>query len=390
MRIGLFTDTYFPQINGVATSVRMHKENLEKLGHQVFVFTTSDPHAAPEARVFRIASIPFVNAKRISFMFYPGLFKLVRALELDLIHTHTEFSLGIFGRSMARQLRIPLVHTYHTIYEHYTHYITRFGVLDPVAKKLARKISVDFCNSADQLIVPSAKVKDLLHSYRIKRPVTVIPTGINLEKFNKNNYCMYKTAALRASLGIEPDQKVLLYIGRLSKEKNIDELLLYWKEYHTGNPHVRFLLVGDGPDRKRLQEITEELGIAGHTFFAGAVGWEQIGMYYQLGDVFVNASQSESQGLTFLEAMASGLPVVAKADPCLEGLLSPSINGYTFRNQAEFNQGLSNVLNNTALREQLSAAAVNSTQNLAGGAFAKSLAGLYAGMLVDQQESVAN
>ena len=139
MKIGLFTDTYYPQINGVATSVLMLKRNLEMRGHQVYVFTTTDPKAdSEEINVYRVPSIPFISARRVGMFYNPRLSKIIKGLGLDVIHTHTEFSLGIFGRSMARELNIPFLHTYHTIYEDYTHYLGKLGVFDPIAKMAVR------------------------------------------------------------------------------------------------------------------------------------------------------------------------------------------------------------------------------------------------------------
>jgi 1,2-diacylglycerol 3-alpha-glucosyltransferase len=170
MKIGLFTDTYYPQINGVATSVLMLKENLELRGHKVYVFTTTDPKAdSKETNVYRVPSIPFVSARRVGTFYNPRLAKFIKKLGLDIIHTHTEFSLGIFGRAMAKELNIPFLHTYHTIYEDYTHYIGNLRVFDPIAKKAVRKISINFCNSADKVIVPTEKVKDYFYPMSLNR-----------------------------------------------------------------------------------------------------------------------------------------------------------------------------------------------------------------------------
>ncbi|MDF2923501.1 MAG: 1,2-diacylglycerol 3-glucosyltransferase [Paenibacillaceae bacterium] len=383
MKIGLFTDTYYPQVNGVATSVLMHKQYLEMLGHRVFVFTTTDPKAImPELGVFRISSIPFASTRRIGTFFHPKVTKMIRRLELDVIHTHTEFSLGIMGRSLAKELKIPFVHTYHTIYENYTHYIIKFGLLEPVAKKLARTISTRFCNSADQVIVPTEKVRELLLSYCVNKDIAVIPTGINADRFSKSNCCPAALMELRASLGIGASDKLLLYIGRISREKNIDLLLRYVQRYLQSKEHVKLLLVGDGPERRKLEEAVEEGGMADRILFAGEVPWDRIAMYYQLGDLFVSASQSETQGITYTEALASGLPVVAKADPCLDGVIRNDCNGFMFHEQADFIQRIDSVLHERQLRERLSAEAVRSVSELTGIRFAKSIEALYTQTLI--------
>lgn len=387
MKIGLFTDTYYPQINGVATSVLMLKKNLEKRGHQVYVFTTTDPKAdGDEINVYRVPSIPFISARRVGMFYNPRLSKIIKRIGLDVIHTHTEFSLGIFGRAMAKELNIPFLHTYHTIYEDYTHYIGKLGIFDPIAKMAVRKISINFCNSADKVIVPTNKVKKLLLSYNLKKDISVIPTGIELNKFSKENFNFYEVQNLRENLGIREKDKILLYIGRLAKEKNIEEILIAMKYYLKDKDDVKLLLIGDGPEREILEEKAKELEIDKKTVFAGERAWSDIGIYYQLGDVFVSASQSETQGLTYIEALASGVPVVAKADNCLEGVLNNDVNGYAFYNQQDFIKALDSILYNNLKKESLSIEAVKATEKFSAEHFAYKVEELYKNMLLIDRE----
>lgn len=386
MKIGLFTDTYYPQINGVATSVLMLKENLEMRGHQVYVFTTTDPKADDRERnVYRVPSIPFISARRVGMFYNPRLSKFIRKLGLDVIHTHTEFSLGIFGRSMARELNIPFLHTYHTIYEDYTHYIGKLGVLDPIAKMAVRKISINFCNSADKVIVPTGKVKDLLLAYDVKQNISIIPTGIKLNKFSKYNYNSDIIQDLRTSLGICEKDKIILYIGRISKEKNIEEILRTMKNYLKDKKDLKLVLIGDGPEKSNLEDMSKKFGINKKIIFAGEKPWNDIGMYYQIGDIFVSSSQSETQGLTYIEALASGLPVVARADECLKGVLEDDVNGYVFHNQDDFVRYLDSILYNKLKQERLSLGAIKSTRKLSVEHFAYTIEGVYKNMLLMQK-----
>lgn len=386
MKIGLFTDTYYPQINGVATSVLMLKKNLEMRGHQVYVFTTTDPKADSEENVYRVPSIPFISARRVGMFYNPHLSKIIKKIGLDVIHTHTEFSLGIFGRAMAKELNIPFLHTYHTIYEDYTHYIGKLGIFDPIAKMAVRKISINFCNSADKVIVPTNKVKKLLLSYNVKQDISIIPTGIELNKFSKENFNSHEVQNLRGNLGIGEKEKVLLYIGRLAKEKNIEEILIEMKYYLKDKEDVKLLLIGDGPEREILEEKAKELEIDKKTVFAGERAWSDIGIYYQLGDVFVSASQSETQGLTYIEALASGVPVVAKADKCLEGVLESGVNGYAFYNHHDFIKALDSILYDNLKKESLSIEAVKSTEKFSAEHFAYKIEELYKNMLLSDSE----
>lgn len=382
MNVGLFTDTYYPQINGVATSVLMLKENLENLGHNVYVFTTTDPKADKNERnVFRVRSLPFKSSRRVGIMYNRHLARQIKRLNLDIIHTNTEFPLGIFGRTMSRILNIPLVHTYHTIYEDYTHYIVKFGVLDTIAKSAARRLSSNFCNSADKVIVPTSKVKDLLLGYNVEKEIEVIPTGINLIKYSKNKYTKENILSLRNSLNIKEKDKVILYLGRLSDEKNIDEILIAMQSYLKDKNDTKFVLVGNGPYKSNLEDLSYKLGIAHKTIFTGEIPWDNIGLYYQIGDVFVSASQSETQGLTYIEALASGLPVVAKADRCLEGVIQQDINGYAYNTIDEFYAYLDTILNDNFKKESLSQGAVLSSEEFSAFYFALKIEKQYNNML---------
>ncbi len=374
MRIGLFTDTYYPQINGVATSVLMLKENLEKLGHKVYVFTTTDPKASKNERgVFRVKSLPFKSSRRIGMVYHPKLAKRIKKLGLDIIHTHTEFSLGIFGRSMARYLNIPHIHTYHTIYEDYTHYFVKFGPLDTIAKSAARKLSENFCNSADMVVVPTDKVKDLLYSYNVIKKIVTVPSGISLDKYSRQKYSVEDIENAKKQIGLKPDEKVILYLGRLSEEKHIHEVMNNLSSYLNKRLNTKFVIVGDGPDRENLQELAEKLKINQNTIFTGERPWDVIGLYYQIGDVFVSASQSETQGLTYIEALASGLPVVARKDRCLDGVVINDYNGYTYDTKEEFIGFIDSLLIDDSKRHKLSINAISSTDKFSAMRFAESI-----------------
>lgn len=347
MNIGLFTDTYYPEINGVANSVYTLKNELERRGHNVYVITTTSPGAPKhEYNVFRVHSMPFVFMKdrRVGMVYQRKLASLIRKLNLDIIHTHTEFSLRVFAIIMAKELKIPLVHTYHTIYEDYTHYFAPIAVLNNRAKAFARYYTRKCCNFVEEVIVPTEKVEELLTSYNVYRNINVIPTGINLSKFYKGNYTKGQVEEVKERFGIKPGEKVILYLGRVSPEKNIEELMKALPAYKKKRENIRFVIVGAGPDIENLQQLCESLSLQDTVIFAGEQPWDQIALYYQLGDVFVSASQSETQGLTYFEAMAAGLPVVAKKDPCLEEILVDGYNGYAFETEEELMNGLDQVL----------------------------------------------
>ncbi|MDF2803889.1 MAG: 1,2-diacylglycerol 3-glucosyltransferase [Anaerocolumna sp.] len=346
MNIGLFTETYYPEINGVANSVYILKKELEEMGHTVYVFTTTTPGAPEyEYNVFRVPSLPciFITERRVGLFYQPKLASIIKKLNLDLIHTHTEFSLGVFGRIMARELKIPTVHTYHTIYEDYTHYITHFKSLDKRAKAFVRVFTKICCNTVEQVVVPTEKVKELLLKYSVFKDISVIPTGVDLKKFNPSLYKDEDIQALKVEYGIKAEDKVLLYVGRISKEKNIAEIIDAMPAYMKKRPSVKFLIIGGGPEMDQLKEKVKEYDLTNQIIFTGPKPWDDIGLYYQLGDVFVSASQSETQGLTYIEAMAGGVPVVAKQDKCLDDILEEGFNGYSFVDSEELISGLESI-----------------------------------------------
>ncbi|MDR2665541.1 MAG: glycosyltransferase family 4 protein [Oscillospiraceae bacterium] len=383
MRIGLFTDSYCPQVNGVATSVLMLKENLELLGHTVFVFTTSDPSAREgESGVYRIPSVRAVAGRRLAYP-PPGVMKTVASLRLDIVHTHTEFTLGLLGRKAARKNNIPLVHTMHTIYEYYTHYIPGTRQLDTLKKGMVKKLCAAWCNSADRVIVPTRKVEQLLSSYGVVRETCVVATGIDIGKFRGEPGLADAAEALRRDLWIREDDKVIVSIGRVSKEKNIEELLLAMKTYLPLRPDVRFLIVGDGPAKKHLEGMSRDLGLSERVTFLGEQPWEGIAAFYRLGHVFISASRSETQGLTYIEALAAGLPVVAKADPCLDGTLLNGVNGYTFTDSGGMERALDNLLYDCARYREFSNQAALSAGKFSAEHFARAVQSVYLEALAD-------
>lgn len=382
MNIGLFTETYYPEINGVANSVYMLKNELERAGHNVYVFTTTTPGAPEhEYNVFRVPSLPciLISERRVGMFYQPKLAHIIRRLDLDIIHTHTEFSLGVFGRIMAKELRIPVVHTYHTIYEDYTHYVNKIHLasVDERAKAFVRMFTKICCNTVEQVVVPTKKVKELLMSYQVVKDIEIIPTGVDLSKFDENNYTPEELLEKRRSFGILPEEKVILYLGRVSSEKNIAELLEAMPEYMERHKDVKFLLVGDGPEKERLEKQVDSYACKERILFAGQQPWDSVPAFYQLADVFVSASNSETQGLTYIEAMASGLPVVAREDPCLEDILLSGVNGFTFTRQEEFLKGLDSVLYEAAEGEQYKRQARQMVEKYSAPAFAKRMEETY-------------
>ena len=344
MRIGLFTDTYYPETNGVATSVYQLKKELERLGNEVYVFTVSNPIAdEKEPNVFRIKSLPFLlfRERRVACGIPLYWYTVIKKLHLDIIHTQTEFGVGNIGRMAAKLFHIPLIHTYHTIYEDYTHYLRIPG--NRRLKGLIRRLSSMWCNQTDCVIAPTEKVKKLLEEYGVSKEIALQPTGISLEKFARPDGNEIKR--IQAELHLEKEDHILISIGRVSKEKNLEELVRFLKQAAETDRHIKLLIVGDGPQQKELKQLVAAKNLDDHVLFAGEVAWRDIQNYYAVGDVFVSASTSETQGLTYLEALASGKPLLVRMDDCLEDVLLPGKNGVAYQSEAEFLNACENFWN---------------------------------------------
>ena len=338
MKIGFFTDTYFPQVSGVSTSIRTLKEELESLGHEVYIFTTTDPNVRElESRIIRMPSVPFISFKErrviIRGMLYA--YYAARDLELDVIHTHTEFGLGFLGKQVAKALDIPCVHTYHTMYEDYLHYIANGKLIRPVHVKQFSKI---YTTHMAGIICPSQRVVDKLEEYDIEIPKYIIPTGIDVSKFKPVPQSMKDE--VRRTYGIADDEIFLLSVSRISYEKNIQTILKGMPEVVEACPNVKLLIVGDGPFKKDLEEMTEALSLNEQVIFAGEVPNEEISPFYQAADIFVSASDSETQGLTYTEAMAAKTKVVAKGNAYLDPLFNDLSLGVTYKENEDFSESL--------------------------------------------------
>ena len=336
MRIGLFTDTYFPQVSGVATSIRTLKTELEKQGHAVFIFTTTDKdvNRYEDWQIIRIPSVPFFAFKdrRFAYRGFTKALEIAKQYQLDIIHTQTEFSLGLLGIWIARELRIPVIHTYHTQYEDYVHYIAKGMLIRPsMVKYLVR----GFLRDVDGVICPSEIVRDLLSKYKVKVEKRVIPTGIELAKFERPEIKEENLQELRSKLGIQEDEKMLLSLSRISYEKNIQAVLDAFAEVLKEEDKVKLVVAGDGPYLDSLKEQAVKLNLQKHVIFTGMIPPSETALYYKAADFFISASTSETQGLTYLESLASGTPVIAHGNPYLDNLISDKMFGTLYYGEQE-------------------------------------------------------
>ncbi|HLQ40145.1 MAG TPA: glycosyltransferase family 4 protein [Tetragenococcus sp.] len=336
MKIGFFTDTYFPQVSGVATSIKTLKKELEKMGHEVFIFTTTDPNAPEdEAGIIRMPSVPFVSFKdrRIVVRGMREAYLLAKELDLDLIHTHTEFGTGLLGKFVGKRLEIPVIHTYHTMYEDYLHYIANGKVFRPAHVRFLSRI---FANHTTGVVCPSERVSQTLADYGVITPMRIIPTGIDIKRFESTEQTASQIQELRKSLGLAKDDIFLLSLSRISYEKNIQALIQHFPEVLEEKSNARLVIVGKGPYEEELKKMITELEIADKVIFVGEVPNNEVARFYQAADYFVSTSTSESQGLTYLEALASGTQVVVEGNVYLDQLVDDESLGTTFIKDEDF------------------------------------------------------
>lgn len=356
MRIGLFTDTYPPFINGVSTSIQMLENALRKKGHKVFIVTVNPDDMSYKVenneRVLRIPGIPTGIYDYRLTTFYPiKAVNIIKDWNLDIIHTHTEFGIGTFARVIGKQFDIPVVHTYHTMYEDYIHYITK-GYFDTPGKKIVEYLTKFYCDKTIQeLIVPTKKTYNLFkEKYKYERNVHIIPTGIEIEKFYKEKIELSKINNKKIELGITSNDLVVLFVGRVASEKSIDFLINNHNNLLKKNKNIKLLIVGDGPDLEEYKKLSKKYKIEDKIIFTGKVPWEDIPLYYNLSDIFVTASHTETQGLTVVEAMAASLPVVALDDESFRNTVIDELTGYLFKNKKEYINRMLELINDKEKR----------------------------------------
>lgn len=352
MKILITTDLYTTNTNGVVTSVRNLVEELTKKGHEIRVLTVSEKlKSHQEDNIYYVKSLPlgaiYPDVRMPVSHYHHRFIRELIDWKPDLIHSQCEFFSYQYAGYISRKTGAPIVHTYHTLYEQYVTYIfpsQRIGAF------FVGKLSKYRLRKADAVVAPTAKVETVLKNYGLRNPIHVVPSGIALEQ-HKQRITEEERKQRRSALGIPEDALVLLNLGRLGTEKNLTEVLELFAMARLQNSKLMLLIVGDGPARKELEEKAAQLDVSDYVIFTGMVAPEQVYAYYQLGDVFVSASTSETQGLTYVEAAANGLPLLCRKDPCLDGVLVDGRNGWEYEAEEEFCDIIDSILRNPDQRQ---------------------------------------
>lgn len=387
LNIALFSDTFPPDINGVAISVSLLRKALEDMGHTVYVVIPCEQtNLIGVINDGGVIQIPCIKLEafygyRLSKPYSIRAMRILENLDLDVVHIHTDFTMRFFGTHVAKKLHLPLVYTYHTMYEDYTHYAVRGQIFNQAAKKLVGKISKSLSNSCSAIIAPTDKTKRTLQGYGIQKQISVVPTGIDLSRFRQQNIDQRQLAELQDQYELQDFYKIV-YVGRLAQEKSVDMLIDSMPHIVKQAKDVILLIVGYGPDLERLQQHAEEIGVAEHVIFTGKQPYGSIPLFYHLGDVFASASVTETQGLTYIEAMACSLPILARHDECVDCLLEEGRTGYYFDTPQELAR---KVLLHRALdqdaRARMGALAKEKTDAFSIEAFGRRVSKVYQGFV---------
>ena len=380
-KILITTDLFTTNTNGVVTSVQNLFDELTADGHDVRILTISDNlHSHKDGAVYYIRSVPMgvvYPDVRMPVSYRHKLIKEIIDWKPDIIHSQCEFFSFQFASRISRITGAPIVHTYHTLYEQYVTYVVPSKRL---GKCLVRVLSRKRLKKVKTLIAPTQKVENALHSYGIKSPISVVPSGISLEQHQKR-LTPEQRQEKRRSLGIRDDQQVLLNLGRLGTEKNLGELVELFAEALKTNENLVFLIVGDGPAREDLERQAKELGISDAVIFTGMVEPTEVQDYYQLADVFVSPSTSQTQGLTYIEAAANGLPLLCRQDDCLQDVLKEGENGYEYTSAQEFLDAIDAVMEDPAWREAASKRSEEIAASFDKKAFGEAIESIYESVL---------
>jgi glycosyltransferase involved in cell wall biosynthesis len=390
MNIAIFTNNYLPNPYGVTVSVETFRAELEKRGHTVYIFApkwkgyVDVPRACPpeyfseknSGRVFRYPSIDIEFKFRfpLPIPYSWKMRRILKNLKIDIIHSQHPNLLGSVARRWAKKKKIPLVFTWHTLYDHYTNFIPlipRKWAANYIIKK-----AVGYANRADVVIAPTASIMPILRKWGVKKEIIPIATGIKAEKFSGAD-----RDGTRKKYGIADDEIVLLLVSRLTEEKNIEFVFRALKNILADCPlgKVKFLVTGDGYLLPKLKKYCETEKITESVIFTGLVSSEEVKNYYASADIFVHSSKSETQGIIPLEAMYMKLPIVAVDSTGISSLMLSKANGFLVReDEKEFSDAVLKLINDPELRKRFGEASGKiARENFTSEVCADKLLGVY-------------
>lgn len=377
-KLGIFSACYKPTLNGVVVSIETFREELENRGWEVFIFAPATPGYKETEKdinhVFRYPSLIWPGQKNYPLalpFLAPGVTQKAKELNLSIIHTQHMFNVGSLGLNLGNGLDIPVVHTYHTLIAEYIHYVPLFS---QTARGVIISISRKYCNKCDQVVTPSSPMKKKLRGYGVIAPIEVIPTGVNIRNFNKP----YSRTELLEKWKIPKDKKILLYVSRIAKEKNLDFLFEAIKKLAEKRADFHLLMVGGGPELSYYQNLVRQLNLTGSVTFTDMQPKNETNRFYGACDVFVFPSITETQGIVITEAMAAGIPAVAVNIMGPIDIISDGEDGFLVPLKTEvFAQKIETLLNDEKLRQRMGDQGQTNSKKFSVGACTDKLERIY-------------
>ena len=386
MRILMTSENYIFQTGGVSNVILALERGLRALGHEVKTLAVScDGRSFREGDAYFIGSfpVPWYPEQRRSLIRRHPLLEELAAWKPDLIHAHTEASTAAMARALARKTGAPLVMTCHT---DYAYFLFGRGRNLPPLPQLAALWGRFAYGRAARVIAPSQKACGFPQLRGVSERVTVVPNGVDLSRYRKP--CSpAERASLLSRYGLEDNGHTLVMVTRVSREKNVGEILRFFPALLREDPPAQLLIAGDGPDRARLERLCEKTGLSARVRFAGRIDPDEVWRCYAAGDVFVSASEFEVHSMAYLEAMACGLPLVCRADESLRGVLENGGNGYIYRTEAEFVTGVRRILTEAPLRAAMRENGLRRMGEFSCGRFTERTLALYESVLKEERES---
>ena len=375
MNIAMFTDTYVPQINGVVTSLLETERCLRALGHTTYIYAPRyEKNYSDPGHIYRFWAkpLPFAREHRFGIASRRRMRRDILDKRIDMIHYHSPFSAAYAARVMGRKIGIPVVQTYHTLWEEYIHcYVPFFH--RKISRTIARMETKRICGKIELVISPSNQMRDVLLSYGIKTPIEVLPTGIDLAPFQAP-----RSEDVRALYDIPADRHILLFVGRLAKEKNVDFLLDAVQRMAARRRDFILLLAGDGDYKRQFARRAEQQGIMDLLRLPGYVARHDLVPLYQQARLLLFPSRTETQGLVAVESMAGGTPVIGLNSMGLKDVLEGNRGGFLIEDDLDaFCRQTSRLLDDTDLFRRKQAEAKTRAADFSAPAMTHRLLELY-------------
>ncbi len=378
MRIAFFTNCYKPLVNGVVTSISSLKEAYERKGHEVYIFAPRvEDYLDQEKNVFRYRSVNITSKVKYPLPI-PLSFrakKVITEFNPDIVHFHHPFLLSLPAIMYGRKLGIPKILTIHTQYEQYAYYVS--PVPERVTHEAIKMIISNLAYKTDCITTPSASMKKIIENYGIKNRIEVIPNAIHLISFKEDDEL--KRAEIKKKYNLKENDKIVLFVGRVASEKSIDKIIKALAIIKKRNINkVKLLIVGGGKAMDELIQLARTLKVEEDVIFAGTVSYEEIQHYYKMAYVFTIASTTETFGIVTIEALASGVPVVAVKAPGAADILTDAVDGLLVDDNVEkIANALEKIIKEPELREKLSRGALKTSEKYSINTISEVMLNLY-------------